>query len=777
MRPCPAVARLFAPAPDPAPVLMTHRPFVSSLVAFTLVASAAAQANEEADFNQRQAKSLNAFAKKSFDKGFPRIAKVVWLQVHKLYDPDNVEAWTGLGYVKVGNSWNPDTNKPYPKTDTGNGAEGQPLQRAYEQLKKDLAGMHRLQADKWGKAGRTDRANHHWRMVLRWVDDDEQAKKALDYVEVGALSGTGLEKSLYDRSKAIEKAVEEQSKTDYEVKQVTDVQCEPLDRAQVKYITVRSEHFTLHGDEDQLDSLCNGLRWAERTLRVCKVAFPWPVKDGAWPQDWACFDAKETFQQILKANQVPDLEWRLENTASCGIGRTNVAATTGVQVLLDSCVRNVARGCAGFASDAYVEGIGHTLVGMIFNNNRLFSVDLKKQQGTTASEEDREFQSPDFDVWKNLSLELAWRSTGGIPANRLPFCEASNFSNEERIKAWSFCDYMMRRDPEMLRTMDAIAVDMQQKRQKQPADFDKQFEEQHKLPVAQLDKEWEDFWTGASPVLKAIQNNTPPLAAISKGVDKWLEAYNAARKTFGKTPVTWSANFSSRCKEHAEYLKKNKDLRDPASMHTQSVDLGGSYVGSLFAQMALVIPDASIGNAKKTFEKWVYLPGYRDALVNNTILSVGMYLEGDVLVINATSGIGQPKAASAGADCYPPRTDGGLTFEREVAVADLGSEVEALLKKHGREGQKTIGFPLTIHFGSTGGLGVRGSLNCSMRGPKGDAIEGVLVFDDGTVRTTSAPGMATFWPLDPLPKGKVQFAWSWMGGDAQQVLKGGFSAK
>jgi hypothetical protein len=755
---------------------MNLRTFAPSIAALTLVAAVAAQ-NEEADFNQRQAKALNAFAKKAFDKGFPRIAKVVWMQVHKLYDADNEEAWKGLGYVKVGNSWNPDTKKPYPSADTGNGAEGQPLQRAYEQLKKDLAGQHRLQADKWQKAGRTDRANHHWRMVLRWVDDDDQAKKALEYVEVGTLSGTDLEKTLYDRSKAIEKAVEEQSKTDYEVKQVTDVQCEPIDRAQIKYITVRSEHFTLHGDEDQLENLSNALRWAERTLRVCKVAFPWEFQDGPWPNDWACFVAKETYQQILKANNVPDLEWRLENTSTCGIGRTVVAATSGVQVTLDSCVRNVARGYAGFGSDGYVEGIGHTFVGMIFNNNRLFSVDLKKQQGTVASEDDREYTSPDFDVWKNLSLELAWRSSGGVPANKVPFCEASAFSNEERIKAWSFCDYMMRRDPAMLRTMDQIAQELKKKRIKQPAEFDKAFEEAHKIPVAQLDKEWEDFWTGASPVLKAIQNNTPPIAAISKGVDKWLEALNAARKTYGRAPVTWSANFSSRCKEHAEYLKKNKDLRDAASMHTQSVDLGGSYVGSLFAQMALVVPDAAIGNAKKTFERWIYKPGYRDALLNNTILSVGMYIEGDVLVINGTSGIGQPKAANAGADCYPPRNDSGLMFEADVPVEELGPEIAKLLEKNGRAGKKTIGFPLTIHFGSTGGIQARSSLRCVAQGPKGDAIEGVLVFDEGTCRTTSAPGMATFWPLDPLPKGKIAFQWSWLSGQEQQTLKGGFSAK
>lgn len=777
MPPRARIARLPASMPRPNRAAMTFRPFVSSLVAFTLLASASAQ-NEEVDFNQRQAKALNAFAKKAFDKGFPRIAKVVWMQVHKLYDPENVEAWTALGYVKIGSSWNPDSKRPYPAADTGSGAEGQPLQKQYEALKKDLANQHRQQAEKWSKAGNKARADKHWAMVLRWVDNDEQAQKALAHVEVGGVTGTELEKTLYERSKAMEKAIEVQAKTEYEVKQIADSPCAPLDQAQVKYVTVQSEHFTLHGDPDQLENLMTALKWAERTLEVCKVAFPWQFPESRWPEQWACLDAKETYHQVLKANQVPDLEWKLQHGASDRIGNVEITNTSGVQVLYDACVRNVAQGCSGFGSTGFAEGIGHTFVGQIFNNNRLFAIDRKKQEGTAASEDDREFQSPDFDVWKNLSLELAWRSTGGVPASKLAFSEAHDFPNEERIKAWSFCDYMMRRDPEMLRTMDAIARELKQARIKQPAEFEKRFAEKHPdVSIAQLDKEWEDFWTGASPVMKSIQNNTPPLSAISKGVDKWLEAFNAARRAYGRTPVTWSANFSARCKEHAEYLKANKDLRSPADMHTEQVDLGGSYVGSLFAQMALIVPNANIGNAKKIFERWIYWPGYRDALINNTILSVGMYLEGDVLVINGTSGIGAPKAANAGADCFPPRNEPNAPpFDGEVPVAELGPEVEALLKKHGREGQKTIGFPLTLHFGHTGGVGVRGSLTCTVVDAKNQPIEGVLVYDEGTVRTTTAPGMVTFWPLDPL-KGKVAFQWTWMAGDQQTSLKGAFSAK
>ena len=756
---------------------MIQRALKLSLLALLTTATVVAQ-GEEAQFNQRQAKALNAFAKKAFEKGFPRIAKVVWMQTIKLYDPDNEEAWTSIGYVKNGASWNIDTKNPYPSEDTGKGTEGKPLEAKYRALQKELASQHRAAAKKYAKADRADRAQYHWQMVLRWVKDDSEAATALDYKEIGGLSGTDLEKTLFERSKMIEKAIEEQSQLDYTTETVTGIACPPLDAAQVPYITVRSEHFTLHGATDQEENLHKSLKWAERSLQVCKVAFPWTYTDSRWPLQWACVPSKETFQQVLKANQVSDLEWKLENTASSVIGDTEITTTSGLQVMFDSCVRNVAQGYSGFSSTGYNEGIGHTFVGMMFNNNRLFAVDRKKQEGTSASEEDREFTSPDFDVWKNLSLEMAWRSTGGVPANMLPFCDASNFTNEERIKAWSFTDYMMRRDPEMLRSMDKIAADLKKRRNKQPTEFEKLFNEQHKdVTIAQLDKEWEDFWTEASPVLKAIRNNTPPVSAISKGVDKWLEAFNEARKQYRRTPVTWSATFSTRCMDHAEYLKNNKTERGPAAEHMQKVDLGGSYSTSLFAQMAVVEVGAKISNADKLFKQWINIPGYRDLFINHTLLAIGMYVEGDILVINATSGIGQPKDKQSGFDCFPPRNDTKQIYDREVPVELLGPEAEKLLAKHNRAGQKTIGFPLTMHFGSTGGVGLRGSLTCTVQDKDGTKIEGALVYDDGEIRTTTAPGMVTFWPLDPLPKGQINFIWSWTKDGSSNNLSGGFSAK
>ena len=728
-----------------------------ALASIVLIAPAFAQ-NDEAEFNQKQAQKLNQFAKRSYDKGFPRAARQTWMKVLKLYDPDNAEAHKALGHQKVGSAWNPDPDFNYPVNDTGTGAEGSTLLKAYDQLSRELASSHRIQALKWAKAGRTDRANEHWNMVLRWNNDDKEAQEALDHREIGTMTGTPLEQTLFDRSKLMEKAIEDQTHADYPVETITDSPCAVLDRAQVKYVTVRSQHFTLHGDGEAEDNLKEALRWAERTLQVCKVAFPWQIEVEQWPSDWAFFVAKDTYKQILKANadKIPDLEWRLENTSTCGLGRTVVGATGNERTLFDASVRNVAQGYSGFATDGLREGIGHTFVGWMFNNNRLFSVDLKKQQGTTASEEDREYTSPDFDVWKTLNVELAWKNTGGVPARELPFCEAASFTNQQRIKAWSFCDYVMRRDPQLLRDMDQLGAQMKKAKNARPLEFEAQFDEVHEVKVAQLDKEWEDFWTEATGVLKAIQNNTPPLAAVSKGVEKWLEAFNAARKEQNANPVTWSTNLSTRCHDHAEYLKVNKTERGPEAEHRQKIELGGSHLGSMFAEMAIVETGAKIGNAKKLFQRWLDIPGYRDALLTNYLLTVGLYTDGDILVMNTASGMGEPRS-NPGYSTYPKRGQTGVPTE--VKVEDLGPELKKLLADHGHGDLEVVGYPLTLHFG-TGVPGNRLTYRCKIV-VRDKEIPTLIMLDGGSVRQTSAPGMITAYPLEPLPHGAIGAVWSW----------------
>ena len=72
---------------------------------------------------------------------------------------------------------------------------------------------------------------------------------------------------------------------------------------------------------------------------------------------------------------------------------------------------------------------------------------------------------------------------------------------------------------------------------------------------------------------------------------------------------------------------------------------------------------------------------------------------------------------------------------------------------------------------------LRGNLSCTITGRDGTKIEGVLVYDDGEIRTTSAPGMVTFWALDPLPKGAITFTWNWKQNGETSKATGRFTAK
>jgi hypothetical protein len=421
----------------------------------------------------------------------------------------------------------------------------------------------------------------------------------------------------------------------------------------------------------------------------------------------------------------------------------------------DSAVRNVAQTFSGFTTPGLQEGIGHAVVGMMFNNNLQFIGDLEEQLKSTTGEEDLDKYSPNMDTWKDLALESAWKLTGAIPAARLPLIDAAKFTDDARIKAWSFCDYVLRRDPEMLLTLDGLAD------QREPIAVDKKFtEEEEGVSIAQLEKEWKDFWTEATPVLKAIRNNTEPLSAVSKDVKTWLKALNEVRKANRATEVTWSSDYSGRCREHTEYLITNVDERGPAAEHTQKLELaGGTHLGAMFAEMAVVEVNAG-EKAKDIFKRWLSWPGYRDCILNSRLRTIGLYSQENILVLDVIRGLGQAPEGKGGLVVYPGGTNDAIPIS--VDVADLGPEVAALLAKHGHADKTVLGYPITLHQFGTGGLvGNRDTYRCKVT-VQGEEIPGIVhIADGGAIRRSSAPGMVVFYALEPLRRGmEINAVWS-----------------
>ena len=731
-----------------------------------LPATAFAQSPEEIKFGKKQAAQLHSYAKRAFKKGYPLNAKRVWLMLLSEYDTHHARSRAALGYRRLGNSWQLDPEFVYPKHDKPDAGAASMLRKKWFTLAKTLAAGHRRMAQQYEKAGRTDMSKSHYAKVLFFLPDDEKAQEALNHQPVAGLTGTALEQTLYDRSKKIERAVAEEARKDYPVETLPESAKHPLlEKAKVKYRSVKSEHFTVRGDLE-LELLIEAAVNAERAIRVMNVAYDgfdgFSKNPKTWLCDWGFFKEKDTYKQILKANadliDPKNLEFLLEHSTGTAIRSQQVAirvtAAGNQKGSIDSAVRNVAQSYSGFRSDALIEGIGHTFVGMFFNNNRLFVVDRKKQIGTSASEEDLEKYSPNFDAWKDLALEAAWKLAEGTPAAQLPIIQAAKFPDDARIKSWSFCDYVMRRDTTLLQDMDRL------RGVRNPIELEKRFTKAHDgLSIAQLEKEWKDFWTEASPVLRAIRNNTPPLASVSKDIKKWIKEFNKARKSLNSTQVTWSSAYSSRCKDHVEYLLANKDQREPDELQQQSIDLeGGSHLGSMFAQMCLVA--ISPKKPKALFAKWLDYPGYRDALLNNSLRTIGMYSRKGVVVMDCIRGVGRAPKGKRFYRSYPTNQQQGIP--NQIKVAELGSEVRALLEKKGHGKLEVLGYPLSLHHFGTGGLsGSRDSYRCRVTIGK-KTMEGIYhIADGGYNRRSSAPGLVVFYPLKPLKKGsRVHVVWT-----------------
>src|SRR5690606_22015325 len=103
-----------------------------------------------------------------------------------------------------------------------------------------------------------------------------------------------------------------------------------------------------------------------------------------------------------------------------------------------------------------------------------------------------------------------------------------------------------------------------------------------------------------------------------------------------RSEVAWSADYSDECKQHAEYLKRAK-AKGPVAEHTQDPDQPyGSLQGRQFAARALVA--TGVKDPEDTVRSWLALPGYRDALLDPALESVGIFVERGTVVMDVTRG-------------------------------------------------------------------------------------------------------------------------------------------
>ncbi|GAB4163633.1 MAG: hypothetical protein Fur0037_29190 [Planctomycetota bacterium] len=717
-------------------------------------------AEEERPFLAEAAKQLDAYATLCVKNGHPRKARLVWLEVVAEYAPDDEIARRQLGFVRQGTVWQKGP-APDPGDDDPDPRSAQRLLFRWEALARDLGRKHQSLAEALEEHGSAERAAYHRLRALRFLGRDPKAGKDLGLREFEGVPGTPVEIDLLRRSRAMDRVIAEQSGKDYPV-EACDLKESRLDRSGLPYRAVRSEHFVVFGDYDP-PVLEQAAKWSERALAFCRVAFDgeeW-AGEGRLTPNYAYFRSRKSYEQVIlkNAHAFRDVDFLVHNTSSCDIGRGRTGLQlSGIEsepVVYDFAVRKVVQEYSRASTDGLTEGIGHAVVGMFFGRNLIALVGQLPEEGTVSARDAQRYSLPDIETWKRLATELAFLD-GGAPAARLPLLKAAKFSAEARIKAWSFYDYLLRRDPRLF-----LRLDQSSAKARHEGDVAEEFRRlTGGADLAAIERDWRRYWTTDSPARRAIEGGATPLESSSKDGPKWLAAFSELRTSLGLPAVGWSSDLSALCKGHASYLAANRSERGPEAEATERPGKSGfSQAGRSFAATALI----SVGSRDpgKAMKSWLDLPGYRDAILDRDLETVGLFAEGGIAVFDVSRGRG---AASTVA--LFPRVDAASgrmedPVPSSVAVAMLGRDVEALLAQHGRKGKKQIGYPLTLHLHGAAAEEV----NCRLT--QGDReVEGVLVrASSGRSRRTSAPGLWVYYPLDPLKRG-VDHEVLWTHGQA-----------
>ncbi len=748
------------------------------VVLVALVASSAvAQSTGEAEFFSKAVKKLNSYATRCMKGGYPSRGKELWLELLKEYDTNDAVARKALGYTQVGASWAPDSRFTYPTKDTPDAGVARILKGQWKGIAKELGAGHRKVAEACAAAGKVERATYHYDRALRFLPADKVAAKARGQKSFEGLSGNELEITLLRRSRLMDREVARLLTKTYKVKKVAAGTKNPLlEKGGVPVIGVESDNFIVWGEWSET-VLIGAAMNAERSLEFCKKVFA-GYPEYRWRKkgklQYAFYNGKETWGEVLRANEGSvngKLKFVLENTSATSMGagqnEVRIAGFGHKGTVDDYAVRIVAQVYAGLSADALNEGIGHAVVGKFFGRNLIFSVaqEDSRDRGTNTGLKQRraKFKMPDLAIWEELAVDLAWEGTSTV-AGKLPLLKSSNFPSEARIKAWSFLDYLLRRDPSYIRLLDRA-------RGSNVQDVNGRFDKKTKgePTLVSLDHDWREFWTNDTPVLNAIKGKKTPLESVSKNAPQYIEAFNkqrAAQKAFKLSSVGWSSDYSVACQDHADYLKANKSERGIQKEATQAQKKKGySNSGRSFAERALICTKAK--NADDVMEDWMLWPGYRDAILNPNLAKIGVYVGSSILVIDPNRGLDFEGKAQGRSIAWP--ANGQKAVPTEVSVKEIGPELVAALKARGKKKIKVVGIPLTFHTFSSQAMPKASSFKCSVKLRGKVEVEGfVHIADNGKIRRSAAPGLAVFYPYQPLKNGSVyQVEWSYTSNDGQ----------
>ena len=359
--------------------------------------------------------------------------------------------------------------------------------------------------------------------------------------------------------------------------------------------------------------------------------------------------------------------------------------------------------------------------------------------------------TPDIKAWMEIAAKSAW-SKSDTRTSELVLISAARFSTEQRVKAWSICDYFFHYQPELVWQLDQCKTE----EIRTPPDVEREFERRTGIPLPKIDHEWRTFWSRQAKLREAMFAD--PLGD-AKG--RGREQRAAAREL---VDAVNDLRFSGEHGAVGFYFAEDVDVLAALHHADKLVKVERDQKRKPKQKIPVPAPPAAIGRtvlfsraatAAEAVRTWWANPALRDAMLHPGRGLLGANSNRNCRVLDLTEPV---QATTRGLPQAWPR-DGQQGVVGSARVGDLGARAIAALAAAGRSPDDVVAAPLTLHFARAVAAEDLDAITARVY-YGGARVEGVLVSYQGGEVGDSADGCLAFLAFEPPPAGAdVEVDW------------------
>ncbi|GEM_PF-2583528 len=705
-------------------------------------------------------------------------AKILWREILRDYDPDHQAARRALGFRKVPSGWVLD-GVSFPKN-TVDSAARRRLTKDWSRICVKLHRSHKELGLRLRKEGREDRARWHFEKALRFDPTDEDLAKLRSLDRFESFYGTPLEIRILRRSRWIRQCLDLVQRLEVPVEELEPTVRQPalahaFGNGGPEIRGFATKHFRVFGDLDP-EILREGARNAERALHFCRTIFAglggFKIRKGE-DLDFVFFRDRTDWRTLVNrcirnANKRAFTLKHLSLVEITRGGRALWASAPGdeEELVNDTVVRHVGIKIADLRSLALDEGMGHAIVGLFFGKTLEFLIAPRREKGTRAGRKKYEPLKPDIETWKERAIDQAWNKTD-VPAAKLPLLKGDELGDEERIKAWYFVEYLLRRDPSLLHALDGRAGRRKPRTAvKTTTEVEERFAKLARgLSLRRCESEWRAYSTDTGRLRSRIEADWNPSTPVPGALVERLRRINEIRLGLDLPALAYADTVPSLWKDFCDLNQAGPWIREGRLPETVGKALR-RYLGMGEEFWSKGLPFELRSSAEAQVRELLELPGFRDLVLDSRTRMVGLHQKGKIGLFH----LGERSFGPSSMRVFP---DPAVTPVRSrtgapVLVRPLRERVWKAMKEAGLDrpkepaGVKRLGPVFSLHFFDRPPK-LPGSLACEAR-VEGRRLAGLLLRPgDSRDSRICPPGCVSFVPFLPLKAGdRVELVWSFV---------------